>query len=403
MSKRVLLVNEFGGGLGHLNRLISIAERLSVTYEITISVQDIPSAAPLVSRRLGDRAVLMQSVKWSARTDIDVTQAPTYTFADVIDLFGFGEHATLAAAAGCWRKLVHEVKPDLVVADFAPTLRLAIKDIVPMVAVGNGYTVPPPDRMLPPIRPWQVDVPADSRAREGHILAAVNTVCAQNGGRAIDYAADLFSGDMTFVGTLREFDPYSAYRKVPVAWPFNVSPVSIGLPEGHRVGPDIFVYLPGSHPLLGSVITALNATSKRSLLYIAGTDPKSIARQCATHVQVSRIPVNLADVLPQVRLLVHHGGLGTAYAGLAAGTPQLVLPLNLEHLITSRALIAAGVAQGFNNPPPDALTLSRTMKELLHDPSWMTCALDRAFEVAQARDPDPLAAVAGACELQLSA
>ena len=48
-----------------------------------------------------------------------------------------------------------------------------------------------------------------------------------------------------------------------------------------------------------------------------------------------------------MRLLIHHGGLSTATAGLLAGTPQVLLPRHLEHHVTGYRLFKLGTGVNF--------------------------------------------------------
>ena len=262
-----------------------------------------------------------------------------------LPLFGFNDGGKLLAKTAQWHTILQEVVPDLIIADFAPTLRLAIGGKLPFVVVGNGYTVPPPGQLLPPIRPRETRVSARSRANEGRLLAAVNVVRAQLRGEAIDFFSDLFSGEHTFVCTLPEFDPYGRFRCGPTLWPFNIPDIPLGPPVMQRVGPPIFVYLPANHPALAAVISALNDLKVSSEIYVSGMTAQALAKRCRQTVRIHGKPADLAHVLPNTSLLIHHGGLGTAYAGLLAGVPQLVLPFNLEHSITAAGLEQFGVAR----------------------------------------------------------
>lgn len=73
----------------------------------------------------------------------------TTTLADVFVLFGVSRQDVVRHAADNWRQTINRIRPDLVIADFAPILRLAIGDDVPSVVVGNGYTIPPKGKLLP--------------------------------------------------------------------------------------------------------------------------------------------------------------------------------------------------------------------------------------------------------------
>ena len=120
--------------------------------------------------------------------------------------------------------------------------------------------------------------------------------------------------------------------------------VTRAAPQPTGGAPD-FRYLPANHPALPPVITALNDLKLPSEIYVPGVAAQALAKRCNPTVRIHGKPADLAHVLPNTSLLIHHGGLGTAYAGLLAGVPQLVLPLNLEHGITAAGLEQFGVAK----------------------------------------------------------
>ena len=400
----ILLTYEFGSGFGHLNRLIAIGRRLAPRFRVVFALPDPKLGAPVIERALGRNAELRAGVTWQAPSDPAVQRAPTHSFADVLQLFGYADPALLKKMVDRWRSILQEIQPDLIVADFAPTLRLAVTDATPIVVVGNGYTVPPPGRPLSPMRSWETILPDASRRAEAELLETANAVRNNIGGEKIVHLADLFSGDETFVCTLPEFDPYSPHREAPTVWPFNVPVIAAGPTTTRRTGPAVFVYMPASHPLLDMVLNALNELCYPSHLYISNADPTSLAKRCGRHIGVLTRPADFSELLPQVRLLIHHAGLGTAYAGMAAGTPQLVLPLNLEHLITARGLVAAGIAHGFSaNSSLKHADIRAAVASLLEEPVWMDRAAQRAAALSAQRDLDPLHSIVASCNRQIAA
>ena len=113
---------------------------------------------------------------------------------------------------------------------------------------------------------------------------------------------------------------------------------------------------------------------------------------------VHRKPADFAVSLPSTRVLVHHAGLGTAYAGVLAGTPQLVIPHNLEHAITARGLERFGSAVRLAvSPPLEAPTVARVLRGMLDDADLQSRALQAARELAARRVPDPVGPIAAAC------
>jgi rhamnosyltransferase subunit B len=397
----ILVAYEFGAGLGHLNRLVAVAQRLPGDHNWVFALPDRALGEPIVRRALGDKTRVVEGVQWPAPNDPNVRKIPTHTFADVIAIFGFHDAARLSAKTAQWRSVLQELRPNLIIADFAPTLRLAIGTKVPLVVVGNGYTVPPRGQLLPPIRQGDSSVPAGSRANEGRLLAAVNLVRAQARGEAIDFFSDLFSGEHTFVCTLSEFDPYRRFRCEPTLWPFNIPDVSPGPLPSQRTGPPIFVYLPANNPALSPVVTALNDLKIPSEIYVSGMTARALAKRCSPTVRIHGKPADLAHVLPNTSLLIHHGGLGTAYAGLLAGVPQLVLPLNLEHGITAAGLEQFGVAKSQNARAAGATDMRDLVSSVLQDGQLQEAAVNAARSLGARRVADPVSEVVQACQQHL--
>ena len=339
----ILVTYEFGAGLGHLNRLIAVAQRLQGDHNCVFALPDHALGEPIVRRAFGDKVRVLEGVQWPAPNDPNIRKIPTHTFADVITIFRYDDIEMLRAKAAQWHTILQEAAPDLIIADIAPTLRLAVGGKVPMIVVGNGYTVLPRGRVLPPIRPWEAAVPAASRAKEGRLLAAVNVVRARSRGEAVDFFSDLFSGEQTFVCTFPEFDPYRRFRCKPSLWPFNIPEIPLGRRAVQGIEPLVFVYLPANHPALSPVISALNELNVPSQIYVSGMRAEELAKRCNRTIRIHRRPADLARLLPNCSMIIHHGGLGTAHAGLLGGVPQLVLPMNFLSTISHpRALKSSG-------------------------------------------------------------
>ena len=156
----ILVTYELGAGLGHLNRLVAVAQRLKGDHNWVFALPDRALGEPIVRRAFGDKARVLEGVRWPVPNDSNVRKIPTHTFADVIAIIGFNDSSKLSAKTAHWHTILQEVVPNLIIADFAPTLRLAIGGKLPFVVVGNGYTVPPRGQLLPPIRHWETSVSA---------------------------------------------------------------------------------------------------------------------------------------------------------------------------------------------------------------------------------------------------
>ena len=359
--------------------------------------------APAVRQALGPRADIRIGATWRPPKDLEAARrVPTRTFADVMQLFGFHQVQNLAPAAQSCVKILEETAPDIIVSDFAPTLRLASAGRIPTIVLGSGYTVPPARAPLPPMRPWERSVPPQSRLHEFLLLAAVNQVCVMLRRPAVDFFSDLFQGESTFVSTLPEFDPYQKARSEAPLWPFNVPEMPEVREFSQRQGPVVFCYMKKEHPALTTILDALGTLDCASAIYVGGADPAQMATRCTEKMRLFDKPADFRSVLPETSILIHHGGLGTSYSGLMAGVPQIIFPENLEQLINARGLQQFDVAALFDTtPPPSPKILRDAIESTLSDPARKASALKAARDLQGRRDKHSLDRVVAACRQYL--
>jgi rhamnosyltransferase subunit B len=89
-------------------------------------------------------------------------------------------------------------------------------------------------------------------------------------------------------------------------------------------------------------------------------------------------------LLPRVCALVHHGGIGTLSQALAAGVPQLVMPLGHDQPDNARRLKHLGVGLTLAPKQFTADRVANCLRDLLHEPRITTaCAkvADRCAEM----------------------
>jgi len=88
-----------------------------------------------------------------------------------------------------------------------------------------------------------------------------------------------------------------------------------------------------------------------------------------------------ADVLPHAAVLVCHGGSGTVLGGLAAGVPQVVVPVGADQPENAKRIAAIGAGLALINPRADAL--GAAIERVLANDAFRRAARVIAIEMAK--------------------
>jgi hypothetical protein len=305
---KALLAWEIGGGQGHLHLLTAIAERLQFWgIEPVFALQN----QQILGLNLPGK--ILQAPQVNRRFLDDKSDDKSYLFTDILYIFGFSTPLTFRFHFQAWRNLINLVKPGLIIADFAPTLVLAARGLIPTVVVGNGFCIPPPVTDFPPIRP--LPVPIEAIRRQAIVVETVRRVTG------FDVPlGQLLNGDRTFIFSIPELDPYRHTRHQAEYVSIHSAPFPQNLfnPKGKHWG-----YLDKNWHNYSLVVNTLK--------------PECIFD-------------DLKIVLKGKSLAIHHSGFITSVACLLAGIPQLVLPKDMEKWHTAKALLNLGVAISPNEP-----------------------------------------------------
>lgn len=295
-----------------------------------------PAATALLKE---DFAEIIAAPRWPIDSG-PAAQRPALSSAtlnDILSGMGLADSGAVRQLLGAWDDIFARTCPDLVIADFSPLAALAARGRIPLVQIGNGYTLPPHrmkrfpllHRFSPPL--WD----------EEQTLAAVNQAARAAGRAPLDQLPQLFRGDACLVQTFPLFDPYDTQRSEPLEGPmFDQPPASRGA-GAHS----IFVYLSSGYAPHPSLFAALEPFAARLRVHATGLPEAQVEalRRAGTHIDAA--PVPLADILPASSLIVHNGGPGVAAEALVAGVPQLVLSAQIEQDFNGQALERAGVGK----------------------------------------------------------
>lgn len=332
---RFLIGWELGGGHGHAVNMVVLGRALVARGH----------AAFIAARDVG--------VIWPVTRDagIPVLQAPTFPgiahaltggkpfrarrFSDVLTVFGYGDRELLEPQVRAWDALVTAVRPDVVIAEFAPTLCLATHNRLPTIAFGIGYCLPALQADAFPLLDERARALGEDAILRDGIVAVLGAL-----GRTVPaepFAAIL--GDEQLMISMDEIDPYRVARQCAALGPLASLPPLAPAPAA----PYCLIYLPADHPRIGAIVRSLAALDMPGIVYVRGASAALLDLLRKTKLDVTTTPINLDTHLPRATVMMHHGGPGTVQRCLAAGVPQVVAPLYLEQDLVAYALVEMGV------------------------------------------------------------
>jgi len=191
---KVLFGWELGAGQGHIQRLAALAR--------TLESHGVEPVFALKSYNIKGMSFPWQIV--CAPLLPFTGRSESYTFADILETFGFGNANLLRSHLQAWQSVLSEVKPSLVITDYAPGLVLAARGIVPTVVTGDSFAVPPPIEVFPPLR-WLT--PPESEKCQEQVSNMVREVVKSDA-----LLGEVLSGDASFIFGIPELDPYRHLR-----------------------------------------------------------------------------------------------------------------------------------------------------------------------------------------------
>ena len=332
-GRRILLIWELGGAMGHLARLVPLARRLLAGgHSVSLALQS--------TRR---HALAPESVRLLPIPVLPASRQPIaqpVSIADVLHNLGIDNDAALAGQARAWRGLVETVAPDAVVLDYSPTALLALQGMnLPIAQIGTGFASPPAVSPLPNLRDWQNHYPDRIAATEAAVCRALNRQLQRQDQPPLANVGELFGRlDWNVLATFPELDHYQ--RKGPVEYWGTWGEAMAAEPVWPDVeGPKVFVYL---KPFRGlrAILDELARRRLSTLVHVGGSfDP---GRWKNSTVRISAEPLNMNGAAAQCDLAILNAGHGATAAMLLAGVPLLQLPIQVEQYHNARATQALG-------------------------------------------------------------
>jgi rhamnosyltransferase subunit B len=133
---------------------------------------------------------------------------------------------------------------------------------------------------------------------------------------------------------------------------------------GEGLGPELETFLDEGGPPILFTAGSTNAQAARFFAVAADACRELGARGALATAFPNQLPPDLPNTIrhfsrvsfsrmfPRCRAVVHHGGIGTTAHALAAGTPQLVVPLSHDQPDNAARIARFGVGDSLN---PEAL------------------------------------------------
>ena len=374
---RTLLGWELGDNLGHLMRLLPLARALRGRGDEVVWAMSGGRRSAL--DRIGAEGFLAVPVPdWDC---VDPALPWSQTYGQNLLRNGYRLPHRLAAQLEAWRVLIADQKPDLLIAEHAPTALLAARRAgLPRLALGTGFSLPPRSRPMPGLPPW-FTFPQDLLVRhEESFLERVNPVLEAAGCRPLGQAADIFEGAVPCLCTWPEFDHYP--DRPPKEYHGPLFHPAWGRAPRWAGDPMVFVYLKANHRLFGDLLDLLRKHRLPALVY--APDHDGGAGRPGDGIRITSQPVDLCAAKDRVRFAITAGGHNTAVRMLREGIPMLLCPAQLEQAVLAFRLAERGLCAMVSmfDPAPD---LTRPIQALAEEPA-PPALLDLAHRY---RDWDP--------------
>lgn len=345
---RFLLAWELGGGLGHATPLAQIAAPLlAAGHEVHCALRDL-SVVGLVFGDLGTHPRLhcWQAPVWHATL---AGLPPPASYAELLFHAGYLDAGRLRGLVQAWRTLLEAVRPQLLLADHAPTALLASRGL-PMrrALAGNGFFLPLQRQPMPAFRDWEPIAPRRVQGAEDRVLVTCNAVLATLGEPPLPALHALLQADERFLLTWPELDPFPARVDEPGTRYWGAMPLAAqGEPATWPSGDfgRLFAYLKPEHAATEAALACLQAGPWSTVAYTPGLAATLKQRHASPHLVFADHPVPMTQVGAQADAVLCHAGSGTVCAALQQGRPVVMLPMHAEQLLFARRVQAAGAGR----------------------------------------------------------
>lgn len=367
----VLIAWELGEAFGHLARCLRLAEGLVARgHTATLALKDVRLPA-------GQAPAPGVAVLPVPRTPQGVAErSPPANYADVLRVSGFADAQDVAARLTAWRGIFALARPDVLVADHAPTALLAARlGRIPHLAIGNGFAIPPAVSPWPSIRPWdevaeQALVAAESR------LDRVTGAAQKALGCVVPVRMRELFGANDILDTFAELDHHGERLDGRYVGPIVTVPRALRVAWQGRDSRKVLAYLRPAVPGFTAIVQGLARLDAEVLCVAPGMNPDAAKRLATRRLRIALTPLDLPPLLEHADLAVGYGNGGFSTQALQAGVPLAMRPRYVEQALLAHRIEALGAGRLLGGRV-DAGAVTLALREMLDNSSYREVA--RAF------------------------
>jgi len=370
-AKRVLMCWEFGSGNGHVQQLKVIGERLArLGFEVTYALRR-PDAGSAVG--LPEEAI-KAGPNWPLRSPpASARKAMTSaTYGDFLAQLLLGPRDDLPERLQRWTAIVEAARPDLIIADYAPSLSLLYYGRIPVVTIGNGYVLPPTSlgsfpRLLP-------DTPL--QYEESEVLEKIDAALRPFNAPSLSCFPQINRADRTCLLTFPCVDPYREHRNGE----WLGSPTTREIVLRMRSPSRIFAYFHEHQQTDTRLIDGLIRAGLPGKAVFSLPLRRTVKQLEAAGIWVPDGLAYLPIELLTTSVIIHTGSAGMAMAGIAAGIPQVILTTDLEKTLIGHALAERNAATVLLWDEFDMLDLAVAIRKTEDSDAMQTAARNLSLE-----------------------
>jgi len=366
MANRVLIAWEFGSGLGHLAPMLQFIRGLRAKgVEPLVAVPD-PVKARAVFGAEAPR--LLRCVPLVRKR---TARGPVYSFADILLQGGFSDAAGVCEAVEGWQAIFRAERINTVLLDYAPVAQLAAW-LMELKMITRTFVFANPPVPFPWIDSDTPESPQLLARSESQLLGCINQVTQQFGRKPIDTLATWLHAPMRFTTGIPQtnvfdFEPEYGYLG-PLGGLGMLSPFEWPMSSRTRV----LCYLRWM-PKTPKIVAALSSAERDIACVVLDAPVSWLETARRAGMSATNKVVDLEKLMTTADVVVSHGSGRVACEALLKGKPQLMIPIDLEKMLTARRMETLKVGKCLAGPRA-AAEVSETLGLLTKNETYSAAA-----------------------------